>query len=840
MPTDDNKLTNEEWVHKKIKWYAKEQPRYQKYANILKVILEQAASRYAPLAIIQVRAKTTSSYAEKLQRKIDKYRLTDSRGRPLHPLTDLCGARIITHTHSQVKAICKFVENNFDVDWANSVDVATRLKTNEFGYLSVHYITQLKYGAFPTKEIPIRIPKTLYGLCAEVQVRTLLEHAWADIGHDLLYKNTFKKIPEKWERDFVRLAAILEEADEDFSRLESGLTAYGASYGTYMTQEQIQNEIARLDIVLEVDPNNMNVAHRIAKLAMCSGNWAKAVKVLKAFTDSDFAPVLRDLGVSMCRLYKKGGRNFRQGQKYLEQAVALDPTDSDAIASLGGTWKGIDEEKAVAQYRRAFEVNPNDPYPLGNYLEYEIIKRQDFSIISLATPILKNAIEKCRDQADVGINMPWAFYDMGKFYLLLKKPYNSLNMYTKAVDVSSTVGMIETSLKSIERLHVVRKEIPGLEWVRDFLILAVSAKSRAKKALQRVKMQASKRYKPIKGPVVIVAGGCDVRAEEQIRGYRPLLLTAFEGFDGTIVSGGTIAGVSGLVGDLGEAYPQQIVTIGYVPQNADEDNDKRRYREIRRTDGKDFSPVESLQSWIDIISSNLPITQVKLLGIGGGSIATTEYRFALALGAKVAIIKDSGGTADELLMDEDWKSSKKLLRLPADAMTIRAFIDFGVHRLHGPIREAIAQTVHEFYQRVRAIHLKSFDKSMVDWNKLPEYLKESNRQQADYLFHALKLLGYNASKAKKHNRISLIRFSESEIETLAKMEHGRWNVERLFDGWTFSQNKDISRKISPYLVGWEELPEGVKELDLQMANAIPEMFAKVGMKICPQGQEIET
>ena len=58
MPLDDNKLTNEEWLHKKIKWYAKEQLRYQKYANILKVIFEQAASRYAPLGIIQVRVKT--------------------------------------------------------------------------------------------------------------------------------------------------------------------------------------------------------------------------------------------------------------------------------------------------------------------------------------------------------------------------------------------------------------------------------------------------------------------------------------------------------------------------------------------------------------------------------------------------------------------------------------------------------------------------------------------------------------------------------------------------------------------------------------------------------------
>ena len=832
MPSSDKKLKKEEeeWIHKQINWYYRKRPHYWRCAKMLRKVLEHASRRYAPHAIIQARAKTIPSYADKIESRIDRYRQTDSEGKPLHPVTDLCGVRVITYTLPQIKAICNFIENHFDIDWENSVNVATRLTTTEFGYLSIHYVVRFRSDVFPNKEVSTEIPKTVYGLDAEIQVRTLLEHAWAEIEHSLRYKRPFD-VPEKWRRDIARLAAILEEADEDFSRLESRLTAYEANYGAHMTTKQMRAKMARLDTVLDADPTNMDVALRIASLAKCSGDWAKAVKVLKPFSNSDFAPVLRDLGLAMCKLYKKNGRNFRQGQKLMERAIKLDPTDSDAIASFGGTWKGINEGKAMEQYRKAFEVNPDDPYPLGNYLEYEIAKWKNLNPVSFAMPSLKNAIQKCRDQADVGMNMPWAFYDMGKFHLLLREFYKSLNTYAKAVDVSAEIGMIKTSLKSVEKLNVVKEEIPDLEWVQRFLLIAIVNRPESKRPPHLLKRLTTDENKPLHGPVVIVAGGCDARTEQQIGSYRQLVLEAFADFEGTVISGGTVAGISGLVGDVGAAYPETIRTIGYVPCNASADNDKRRYHEIRRTTGQDFSPQEPLMAWSEIVTSDVPITQVKLLGIGGGMIAAVEYRLALALGIIVGVVKDSGRAVSELLKDEDWNSSENLLELPADTMTIRAFIDFGIHRLPTRMRENIARNIHETYQRIRATHLKTFDLSVVEWEELPEFLKESNRQEADYILHALKLSGFKITKAKSHKKISLMKFSGQQNETMAEMEHGRWNIERLLSGWKLGQDKDISKKVSPYLVAWEQLPETAKELDRQMVSLIPEILAKVGLEI---------
>ena len=43
--------------------------------------------------------------------------------------------------------------------------------------------------------------------------------------------------------------------------------------------------------------------------------------------------------------------------------------------------------------------------------------------------------------------------------------------------------------------------------------------------------------------------------------------------------------------------------------------------------------------------------------------------------------------------------------------------------------------------------------------------------------------------------------------------------------------KDVEKKVSPYLVGWDELPENVKEWDWQTVRAIPQFLAEVGLEV---------
>jgi len=854
----------QEWTRRQVEEYKKRCKNYKLYAEVLERVLKKAAKNLAPLAIVQTRPKSIASFAEKCQRKKAKYY------DPVNQFTDLCGGRVIVRTADEVKAVSEFIEKHFLIDEENTIDVSQRLKPTEFGYRSVHYIISFKPGVFPTKDVNVEVPSLLLddkkfpNRRAEVQVRTVLEHAWADMAHDLAFKSSFK-MPEKWDREFAAVAAVLEGADKTFSRIQQGMKVYAASYGAYMSEEQMRDEIKLLEIVLEYDPKNVEVAGRIGKFAITLGDWTKAIEVLSRYVDSGNPSILKDLGVALCKMHKNKStsRKYKQGQRYLEAACEPPNEDVDALASLAGTWKGIDEDRVRELYRRAFHLDPTDPYPLENYLDLEITLARDTSIVSLLSPVITSAIQRCSVQADVGVNLPWAFYMMGKFYLLLDKPYKSLEAYAKAVQLSPALFMIETALNSLERLEKVHNELSGYEWARRLLLIGrvVMAEKRAKEAIEEVekaedaeekskkakeqkerakeakeaaeeiKKLASSQGKRILGPVVIVVGGCDPSIEQQMKSYRELMLDGFKDYNGTVISGGTLEGVSGLVGEVGEEYPETIRTLSYLPKliPADATVD-RRYSEIRKTEGSGFSPLEPLQNWIDIIATGLEPSEVKVLGINGGLIAALEYRIALALGAIVGVVEESGREAAKLLRDEKWVGSKKLAHLPADALTVRAFVGSGTPKLAEDIREILAKEIHEGYRLEKKISLKTDDPAMVDWIDLPEAFKESSAQQADHIFEKLREIGCTVLEVTER-KIKLIKFTKDEVERLAEMEHGRWNAERLLEGWTWGERKDVTRKISPYLVRWTDLPEEVKDWDRDTVSKIPAFLAKIGLEI---------
>ncbi len=150
------------------------------------------------------RLKDRESLAEKLRRVGKGYsRLTD--------ITDVVGLRVITHLEDEVDSIGHLVEREFAVDHARSIDKRKILDPDRFGYLSLHYICNLS---------PQRVQLPGYhrfeGLSFEIQVRSILQHTWAEIEHDLGYK-AGGTIPGPIRRRFSRLAGLLEIADTEFT-----------------------------------------------------------------------------------------------------------------------------------------------------------------------------------------------------------------------------------------------------------------------------------------------------------------------------------------------------------------------------------------------------------------------------------------------------------------------------------------------------------------------------------------------------------------------------------------------------------------------------------------------
>jgi ppGpp synthetase/RelA/SpoT-type nucleotidyltranferase len=815
------------WADQQVETYTKIRQDYDAFAGLLSSILTSAVKRYAPESIVQVRAKDISSFAGKIWRKRQESQ------DPVHQFTDLCGARVITGNTDEVKKICDYIVRNFEIDWENSVDISQRLKPSEFGYRSVHYIVIFRNGAFPDPEVRIKIPKKIYGLKAEIQVRTHLEHSWAEFSHRIVYKRPFK-IPDLWNREMAKLAAFLEESDCQLLRVQNGLKHYISSYGAYMTEPQIRQEIRILENVLKHSPENEEISHEIARLAFELSDWKKAARVLEPFRKGQNLQVLRDYGIALCNnsLHRKNSADYHRGQAYLRSVTKKDPADIYALCALAGTYRDIDEYESERLFSKAFEIAPDDPYPLSYYLDYAVSARRDLSVIHPLLPVIRRACKKSRELADAGLDSPWTFYNMGKFSLLLNREYDAISHYAKAVQATRSPWPLTLAIRSLVKLSPVQKEIQGYPDICSLLCLASRVKF-PKAGLGRI-TGCLQNGKPIKQtPVVIVAGATDLLSEETLSKFRTLILEGFHDFSGTIISGGTAAGVCGLVGEAQEAYNDTLITIGYLPATIPStERIDPRYREIRKTDGERFSAREPLRYWADILASGIRPFEVRLVGISGGTISAAEYRIALMLGAKVGIIKDSGRAAAKLLVDKDWNGAENLIALPQDGATLRAFVGSGAAFHNSQKREELAQHIHEEYRKMQVETFRSDPKnlSLLPWEKLDSGLKESNRRQADHTFEKLKETGYSLRKAKRKKPV-IISFDPDEVEHLAEMEHGRWNAERLVEGWKTGPEKNIAKKINPYLVSWEILPDDVREWDRNAVRKLPEMLAKLGYEI---------
>lgn len=159
---------------------------------------------------IATRTKGWASVKEKLSRKHYSDPFTD--------MEDWCGVRIICYYPSDVEKILEIIRKEFEL--ISEENTAERLGPQEFGYRSVHLIVQLR-----PEWLHVPVHRGLKNVKAEIQVRTVLMHAWAEIQHKLAYKSQ-DQVPANFQRQFYRLSAKFEEADEQFDALRRDLQRY--------------------------------------------------------------------------------------------------------------------------------------------------------------------------------------------------------------------------------------------------------------------------------------------------------------------------------------------------------------------------------------------------------------------------------------------------------------------------------------------------------------------------------------------------------------------------------------------------------------------------------------
>lgn len=185
---------------------------------------------------ITSREKSAASLREKIQRDGKSY------ANPLEDITDLAGVRVITYFPTDVDKVVPIIEREFDVDLEHSMDKRKTADPSFFGYASVHLVVGLSAERLRLAEYSV-----FNRLKCEIQVRTILQHAWAEIQHDIVYKSSHD-IPFELRRRFASLAGLLEVADREFEFLRHDETR---------VRDEIQSTIQSDNIQIPIDMESL-------------------------------------------------------------------------------------------------------------------------------------------------------------------------------------------------------------------------------------------------------------------------------------------------------------------------------------------------------------------------------------------------------------------------------------------------------------------------------------------------------------------------------------------------------------------------------------------------------
>jgi ppGpp synthetase/RelA/SpoT-type nucleotidyltranferase len=229
--------------------YATEIPRLLEAATQAQKIVESVLSDLrADIHVIVARSKNLESAFWKVLRK--------SYDKPSEQLTDKIGVRVITYYENDVNRVVEKLAEEFEIDPVRSTDKRAALDLRSFGYRSVHLIARLQgFRASGSDYVALR------DQWFEIQVRSILEHAWAEIEHEIVYKSGIR-YPVDVQRRFAAIAGTLELIEKEFLGLRAVRAALVEDYRQRYTRKADAGErldTARLLGLLESEwPNNLS------------------------------------------------------------------------------------------------------------------------------------------------------------------------------------------------------------------------------------------------------------------------------------------------------------------------------------------------------------------------------------------------------------------------------------------------------------------------------------------------------------------------------------------------------------------------------------------------------
>jgi putative GTP pyrophosphokinase len=340
---------------------------YPAYDAVLQSLYQKIRSdleKAGKFPTIKYRVKKFDAYFDKLL-KIAR----NEKSIEKNAITDILGLRIVCPFLEDLEAIEKIINAKFNV--VELERKGSRYSIGEFGYESVHLLIKFDYGYLEKC-----IPHTA-DVC-EIQLRTTLQDAWAEVEHELIYKSDITLPNESIRRKLASINATLALSDlifqeiRDYQKeirgrdrkrrqsLEEKLNL-GASIENYTelpTEKKPKIRAAEIDSFM--GQSNLEQVMLAALDAHSKGNLDKAVELYTQILRLKTKDSVRSLVYNHRGMAYFGMSDYSKAISDFSKAITYDNTNVRCYNNRALTLRLLKRfERSLEDYDKAIAINPS-------------------------------------------------------------------------------------------------------------------------------------------------------------------------------------------------------------------------------------------------------------------------------------------------------------------------------------------------------------------------------------------------------------------------------------------------------------------------------------------------
>ena len=358
MATKTNHLPDRNTIEK---IYNRLRPDYESLLQNIYQQLTAIAEKEKLSVTIKYRVKSLDNYCDKL------VKLIKLQGNERLEITDLLGVRVVCPFLEDLEIFEQLIAKKFEI--LEMEHKAEQHSFREFGYDSVHFLIRTE---------PLNHSETLPNSCdvCEIQLRTILQEAWAEVEHELVYKSDITMPNHSIRRKLASLNASLTLSDLIFQEIRDNqkeirrrgemcrqnVEALSGDYSDIDISQLPELEepvLDETDMPDQLPPGKLEKLMLSALEAHSNSQFQKAINIYTIILQKQLDPAICSLvynhrGMALFALaeYQRGIEDFNHALEYNED-------NTRAWINRGLAYRVLEKfDRSLEDYDKAIEMAP--------------------------------------------------------------------------------------------------------------------------------------------------------------------------------------------------------------------------------------------------------------------------------------------------------------------------------------------------------------------------------------------------------------------------------------------------------------------------------------------------